>query len=448
MKMTIKNPLLLAAAVVLALPVSASDSLRRFSLDECMAYAVEHSPAVRQQGYTNANYRQEYIESVTALVPSIGGSVGVTTSFGRSIDPETNTYTETANLGNSYSISGSMPIFAGLANVNTLRASKVMRLMGVEELQQARDEVALNTMKAYFDVVYYTESSRLAREQLETSRLNLEKSRKLLELGLKSKADVAEVESQTASDDYQLTQQENNLALAKITLAEAMNYPADSVLEVDTDIAIETPAGTQASFGETLEYALGHNPKALQADHDVHRYKLLYAVTKGRLLPSLSVGGGYSTSFYMSLDDRSLYSSFRHQFRDNRGYYISASLSIPIFGGLARRANMNRARNNLRIAEQRREQTLRALQSEVLQTWQQMQGYGKEFVQADKKSAANKLAYDAVASKYEKGMVSALDLQTAANNLLQARSERLRARLQYIIQSRMVDYYNGEPLIR
>jgi len=86
--------------------------------------------------------------------------------------------------------------------------------------------------------------------------------------------------------------------------------------------------------------------------------------------------------------------------------------------------------------------------TEIAQNYQQMLGYGKEFVQASKKSAASELAYNAVAGKYDRGMVSALDLQTAANNLLQARSERLRARLQYIIKTRLVEYYNGAPLIR
>ena len=109
---------------------------------------------------------------------------------------------------------------------------------------------------------------------------------------------------------------------------------------------------------------------------------------------------------------------------------------------------MNRARNNWRIAEQNRTETLRALESEVAQAYQQMLGYGKEFVQASKKSHAAQLAYEAVAGKYDRGMVSALDLQTAANNLLEARSERLRARLQYILKTRLVAYYNGEPLIR
>lgn len=427
--------------------VSAPESSAPMTLDACMRYAVEHSPAVRRQDYANRNYRQDYIASVSALVPSVNGAVSASTSFGRSVDPETNTYTDVSNFDNSYSASGQMPLFAGLTGINTVRAAKVMRLQGVEELQLARDEVALRTMEAYFDVVYYTGSVRLAREQLETSAAELAKSRKLLELGLKSAADVAEVESQCASDDYLVTQQENNLALAEIALSEAMNYPADRPLVIDTDIAVGTPAGT-VPFDDVLAYALDNHPKALAAGYDVRHSRLQFSVAKGNLYPSISVGGGYSTNFFMNLDDRTQYAAFPAQFRDNRGYYFSALLSIPIFGGLSRRTSLNRARNNWRIAELRRVETLRALQSEIAQAYQQMLGYGKEFVQASKKSDAAQLAYDAVAGKYERGMVSALDLQTAADKLLQARSERLRARLQYIVRVRLVEYYNGEPLIR
>ena len=176
--------------------------------------------------------------------------------------------------------------------------------------------------------------------------------------------------------------------------------------------------------------------------------RLKYSVAKGKYYPSVSVGGGYSTNFFMSLDDRSLYAPFGSQLRDNRGYYFSARLSIPIFGGLTRRTSVNRARNNWRIAELQRDATLRTLQSEVAQAYQQMLGAGKEFVQASKKAEAARLAYEAVAGKYERGMVSALDLQTASDKLLQARAERIRTRLQYIIKTRLVEYYNGEPLIR
>ena len=180
-----------ADTATLETSAAAPAEAKPMSLDECMRYAVEHSPAVRRQDYTNQNYRQDYIESIAALVPSVSGSVGASTSFGRSVDPETNTYTDVSNFDNSYSVSGQMPVFAGLTGINTIRAARVMRMQGVEELQLARDQIALETMQAYFDVVYYTESVRLAREQLETSTAELAKSRKMFELGLKSAAAVS-----------------------------------------------------------------------------------------------------------------------------------------------------------------------------------------------------------------------------------------------------------------
>ena len=111
--------------------VSAPESSAPMTLDACMRYAVEHSPAVRRQDYANRNYRQDYIASVAALVPSVNGAVSASTSFGRSVDPETNTYTDVSNFDNSYSASGQMPLFAGLTGINTVRATKVMRLQGV-----------------------------------------------------------------------------------------------------------------------------------------------------------------------------------------------------------------------------------------------------------------------------------------------------------------------------
>ena len=162
----------------------------------------------------------------------------------------------------------------------------------------------------------------------------------------------------------------------------------------------------------------------------------------------MSVGGGYSTSFFKNMSSDTVYPSFKDQFKDNRSYYFSASLSIPIFSGLYRRTAVHRARNNMRIAEQENIETARTLRNEIAQTLQQVQGYGKQYVQAGKKVNAAQLAYRATEHKFEQGLVDPIELQTSANLLLQAKSERLNARLQYIIQSRMADYYNGLPLIR
>ena len=126
---------------------------------------------------------------------------------------------------------------------------------------------------------------------------------------------------------------------------------------------------------------------------------------------------------------------------------MQLSLSIPIFNGLSARSSKRRAANAYRSAQLEQVAVERAVESEVSQTWQQMQGVGKQYVQGEKKVSAAQLAYDGAERKFENGLISALDLHTAANPLLQAKSDKLRARLQYIIKSRMVNYYNGEPLI-
>ncbi len=419
---------------------------QRLSLEECMAYAVEHSTAVGQRANSLASAREDYISAVASALPSVSAGSGGSLGFGRSVDPETNTYTTVSTFSNSYSISAGLTLFSGFATINGIRAAKVARAMGVENLQLARDEAAMNAMAAYFDVVYYTGAVKIAEDALAASRLNMTKASKNLELGLVSAADVAEIEAQVAADDVSLTEQHNNLSLAEIRLREVMNYPQDEPLEIDTDVRIDSEL-TGASFAEVLDYALANNPRVRSAELNSRYSKINYSIAKGRYYPSISAGGGYSTSFYTNLDNAAAYASWWHQIKQNRGSSVSVSMSIPIFSGLGRRTSKHRARYSMNNAVLQEEATRRAVESEVAQTYSQMQGYGKQYVQGQKKVKATELAYNGMSQKFAKGLVSAIELQTAANNLQQARSEMLRSRLQYIIKCRMVDYYNGIPLL-
>ena len=139
---------------------------QRLTLDECMRYAVENSTTVGQKSLALDDRKANHTEAVASLFPSINGSVGGAVNFGRGIDPATNSYTNVTTFSNSYGISGSLTLFDGLQSINTMRAAKVARNMGATEVEIARDEVAMQTMSAYMDVVYYTEAVTIAREQL------------------------------------------------------------------------------------------------------------------------------------------------------------------------------------------------------------------------------------------------------------------------------------------
>ena len=438
--------LLVSNFLTLVCAAHAQAQAQPLNIDDCMRYAVQSSTTVGMKHLAHDDGKANYTEALASLFPAVNASVGGATNFGRGIDPATNAYTNVTTFSNSYGISGSMPLFDGLQGINTVRAMKVARQKGAVDTEIARDEVAMQTLSAYMDVVYYTEAVTIAREQLEASRRTLELVRRQFDLGTKSAADVAEIESQEANYDYLLTTEENNLALAYIKLREVMNYPQGEKLEIVTDIDLEAlPSAT--SEQALLDYALANNPKIIASRHATEQSRLNLARAKGAYSPSLYLYGGYNTSYYIDFDNKAAYDPFGSQFRNNRGGYVQVALSIPIFNGLSARSSKRRAANAYRSAQLEQVAIERAVESEVSQTWQQMQGYGKQYVQGQKKVTAAQLAYDGAERKFETGLISALDLQIAANTLLQAKSDKLRARLQYIVKSRMVDYYNGKPLV-
>lgn len=439
-----KTALLTLAVSILLTPLYAQEKM---TLEACMKYAIEHSTSVQQQEIALEDARQNYIGAVASAMPSINASTGGTMNYGRSIDPETNTYTTTSTFNNSYNLSGSLTVFNGLSTINTIKATKVMRAMGVEELQLARDQIAMNTMSAYFDVVYYYGTVEIAQEQLRTSQLELKQVQEQYELDLKAPADVAEVEAQVANYDYLLTEQQSNLELALIELRKVMNYPQEEPLEIDTEVDIEGMLITE-TLEEVLNYALVYNPQIRSKEMNSRYYELNYASTKGRYLPSISLSGGFSTNYFVNVDSPGNYAKYFNQLGNNRGYYVGMSISIPIFSGLSRRVAKHRAKLQYDNAILAHTEQRRTLESEVAKTYQEMQNFGKQYIMSQKKVQANDLAYRSVSQKFAEGMVTAIDLQTASNNLLQARSDLLHARLQYIIKCRMVGYYNGIPLIR
>ncbi len=439
-----KTALLTLAVSILLTPLYAQEKM---TLEACMKYAIEHSTSVQQQEIALEDARQNYIGAVASAMPSINASTGGTMNYGRSIDPETNTYTTTSTFNNSYSLSGSLTVFNGLSTINTIKATKVMRAMGVEELQLARDQIAMNTMSAYFDVVYYYGTVEIAQEQLRTSQLELKQVQEQYELDLKAPADVAEVEAQVANYDYLLTEQQSNLELALIELRKVMNYPQEEPLDIDAEVDIEGMLITE-TLEEVLNYALVYNPQIRSKEMNSRYYELNYASTKGRYLPSISLSGGFSTNYFVNVDSPGNYAKYFNQLGNNRGYYVGMSMSIPIFSGLSRRVAKHRAKLQYDNAILAHTEQRRTLESEVAKTYQEMQNFGKQYIMSQKKVQANDLAYRSVSQKFAEGMVTAIDLQTASNNLLQARSDLLHARLQYIIKCRMVGYYNGIPLIR
>ena len=82
----------------------------------------------------------------------------------------------------------------------------------------------------------------MAGEKVQETALLLRQTRLLEEVGRKSSADVAQVESQKAEADYELTRQQNLSSSALLELKKEMAFPMQ-----DSATAL-CPSGGKSSF--------------------------------------------------------------------------------------------------------------------------------------------------------------------------------------------------------
>jgi outer membrane protein len=418
-----------------------------WTMDDCLLYAVEHSPGVKQAAYAYDTYKAEHTASMTAFLPTLSAGSSAQYNFGRAVDPETNTYVNTTTFNNYYEGYASLPLFRGGQLVNQWRLAKANRQMGLNDIQKAKDDLALNTMEAFVNAVYYQGTVRFATEKLSESNRTLYKIHRQEELGLKGLSDVAQIEAQVAGDDYTLTHQQNLYTTALLKLKEYMNYPYDQELNVDTAAVATESLYAPESLDEIYDYALDANPTAQQAAWKVKASQLQYKIQKGRLFPTISLSTNIYTSYYENLKSETTSTLFRDQFHNNRGENIAISVSIPLFDGWVRQTDLRRARNNMRIAKEQQNEVQRQLQTAIEQSVADREGFAKESIQLQKKLRADELAYQVTLRKFEEGLMSPLDLQTSANLLIESRANLLQRQLMLLLKCRQVDYYKGKSLI-
>ena len=419
---------------------------KSWSLDDCMHYAANNGHSVKKQMHQADSYKAERNAAVASFFPSVNASIGAQYNYGRTIDPETNTYNDVSTFNNNYNGSLSIPLFTGGQLINQWLMSKSNRKMGINDVEKAKEDLALQTMQYFLDAVYYKGTIKMAQEKLEESNRTLYKTRRQAELGQKGRADVAQFEAQAAADDYSLTHQTNLYNSAMVKLKEVMNYPADSILTLDTVVPALNYLPAMENVAEIFDYASNNNTTALQADYQLKQSKYEYRIYKGRLLPSIYFNAGINTNYFKNLSSESKGTPFSEQFTNNRGEYIGFSLSFPIFDGLSKVTNLRKARNNMRIAEETKSEVLRQLHTAIEQSVLDCQGYAKETIQMQKKVDSDKIAYEITKRKYEEGLMSPIDVQNSASTLLSSKADLLQKKLLYLMKCKLVDYYKGTPL--
>ncbi len=420
---------------------------KRWALDDCIRYAIENSPKVNKQKAQNTIYQQDYMNAIGRLIPSLNVRTNAYFNFGRGVDSETNTYTNINSFSNSYSVYSNLTIFDGFSNIYRIKMQKANKLAGKQQLEQEREMVAYDTMEAYFNVLYHKRMVQLAQEQAEESANNMKQAKRMEELGMKAKPDVAEMAAKEAADIYNLTRQKNLLTIGIILLKEKMNFPVDEELDITDKQAVELIVKSSESVPAIYETAKTINPKALSAESTLKVQEMNRRSAIAGFSPVISMEAGLSTGFVRYLDG-SDYATFYEQLRNKRGTYVGFTLSVPLFNGFSKSTTYKRSKAQVVIAKNEFQETLRALYSEIEQAVADMNGQADAYLQAVKQREAMETAHEANQRKYEEGLISSLELHTSANRVVEAKAEELNAELHYRLKARLVRYYRGESFVK
>ena len=410
------------------------------TLHDCMEYAVSNSTKMRIQQAAIGDAQIDRRDAALALfTPQISAQTYAYYNFGRSIDPQTNTYFNTTSFHNNYGVSAGYDLFDGFKAVNNYKISKTGMLIADSQEKQVEADICLAVMEAYYNVVYYKRLCDVYEEQVAVAGQALAKAKRQEELGQKGHADVIQMEADLADRQYDLTNTYNMYQDQKMTLADLMFWPVDEELNIDTSMPMWQiePVVTES----VVDFALEHNPGIQIASWQELNAKRELNTAKWQTLPSVGLYAGWSTSYYTYQGSQT--AAFQDQFRNNGGEYVEVSVSIPIFNRLSRLSTISRKRHALQKATAELDQKKRDVESEVRRAVQDRDGAATAYQQAQRKAEVQAEAYTLNLKKLEQGLISPLEFQTANNNYLKAQADEMNSLFKYLIKQAVVRYYNG-----
>ncbi|MFC2147250.1 TolC family protein, partial [Bacteroidota bacterium] len=421
-----------------------------WSLDECVSYAIEHNLSLNDFEYTELSDEETYKQSIRNLLPSVNGYTDYFQSFGRAADPNSNIFVNSDFFANNYSLTATIDLFQGFQKINTIRASKLIYGASLEDVEQQKFLLAFRVMKAYYDIKFFEGLLVISQEQLQISQNNFDLVKRQVELGLKAGADLYEAESLLLTDELALTQSQNNFQKAQLQLIQEMNFIGESSILLEPfirDKQLTERGVTVVQQDSIFNNAMSFIPLIKAQQLRAAAAKKQLSAARGLYYPRLSLAAGYGTGYFETfINDAGIVIPYREQLKNNASKYIGFSLNIPILNGWSARSKVKqqkiellRADNNLDLQEQQLYLTIQ----ELIQDYNSLQ---VEIAQSAKKVQAQELAFTIAQKRYDRGLVSVLDLTQAKNLFATAQNENLQVLLRFYLNKSTLDFYNGLPV--
>jgi outer membrane protein len=425
------------------LPILGFGQAQKWTLQQCIEYALENNLDVQQSQIQSAIQEENYLEQKQSIYPNLNFSSSYTNNFGLYVDPFTNELQkQKRTLNISMGLSAGVTLFSGLSTHHSIQSSKLNFESSVMSYEAIKNDISLNISTAFLTILFNKEILKVAEEQVKVTTEQVARTRELVNAGTLPRGNLFDIQAQLATEEQNLVAAENELLNSLLNLAQLLQLDQVSGFDIVTPVLdFRDERLMQLSPDQIFTTAVENQPIIRSAQLDILSAEHGLSAARGGYYPSLFLNLGMNSGATDITPD-----PISSQLGDNVSERITLTLSVPIYNrrqvkSAVNRSELNLLSNKMRL-EQQKNQLLQTIQRAYLDAVSSRKQY-----EADVKSVqALQESFTYTEERFNVGVVNTLDYNTAKNNLTRAESNLLRSKYDYIFKMMVLEFYYSNKI--
>ncbi len=456
MKQTYINKI--AFLTLLLLSVLSQAQSKKWTLEECVDYAIKNNISIKQSELDAKSAAIEKSSAIGGFLPSFNINGSHSWNIGLNQNITTGLLENQTTQFTAAGINSNIDVYNGMQNQNRLRRANLTLLASSYQLSKMQDDVSLNIANAFLQILFNKENLKVQKEQLSNNEKQLQRSQELVNAGVVPRGDLLDIKATVASNNQAIVIAQNALLISKLSLAQLLqleNFQDFDIVDVNYPVTesatlLQTPAAIFAKAKEErVELKIAKTNLEI-AERDVK-------IAKGAYQPSIQ--GFYSFSTRAAYSDRLVFDaagnpsfqppfSVLKQFDLNKGHSFGFQMNIPVLNGFATKNNVARSKIALDRSKIAFSQQELDLERNIYTAFTDAKGAMKAYESAIITLEARQEAYNYAKEKFAVGMLNAFDLNQSQSLFVNAQSEVVRTKYDYIFRVKVIEFYFGIPIIK
>jgi outer membrane protein len=423
--------LILALLVLYSMTAQESHSYR-FTLDDCLHYAVANSNERKSMELTRESLETTYEQSKEQRLPNLSASVG------QNISTRENGWSTSGNVG----VGTSVTIYQGGSINNTIEQNRLSLERNAVQLERYDDQLATQILQSFLTIIGNQELLKYQLEVLNTSREQMKQGLSRYNVGSILESDKLLLEAQYYSDSNSVVDTRikigNNLLDLKVLLS--MNsFDELEIISPNTD-DLEALMTTLPTEEEAISLAMDYLPDLRIGDYDIKIAEKSVDLARGNYFPSISANAnvGMGILGFDSDGNQKWYSKPTES--------AGISMNIPIYSRGQTRANVKKSRIALEQAQLDYEQTKLTVCQTVAQVYRDVVSAFNAYRVSQLREDAYNKSFQAYNMQYQYGSITTVELLQQQNNYLNVLNTYIQNKYSLLLKRKILDVYMGKQI--